>query len=181
MPEIYTQESHPSKVHLLCYYYCILTYIKTFSHMHQLLLFLANWWISSWRNMALFVQNSGNLVLKYVFIPWRHLDFATEKVYSCHSELENSNNVQVINDGAPRHIYSVHYHCKNGVFQSEFDNVTPSVGEALRVRIAKPHPLGYSATVSRQYKWFIQRFTIGGKWGYHWYTFRIEKLIHQVM
>lgn len=68
--------------------------------------------------------------------------------------------------------YSVHYHCKNGVFQSEFDNVTPSVGEALRVRIAKPHPLGYSATVSRQYKWFIQRFTIGGKWGYHWYTFR---------
>ena len=57
--------------------------------------------------MALFVQNSGNLVLKYVFIPWRHLDFATKKLYSCHSELENSNNVQVINDGAPRHIVCI--------------------------------------------------------------------------
>ena len=167
MPEIYTQESHPSKVHLLCYYYCILTYIKTFSHMHQLLLFLANWWISSWRNMALFVQNSGNLVLKYVFIPWRHLDFATEKVYVFLSQWIGKFKQCASYKWWCPSSYSVHYHCKNGVFQSEFDNVTPSVGEALRVRIAKPHPLGYSATVSRQYKWFIQRFTIGGKWGYH--------------
>ena len=52
-------------IHQKCIcYYCVYTYIKTFSHMHQLLLFLANWWISSWRNY--FVQKS-NLVLKHLF------------------------------------------------------------------------------------------------------------------
>ena len=58
MPEIYTQESHPSKVHLLLL--CIYLHKNFLTYMHQLLLFLANWWISSWRNY--FVQNT-NLVL----------------------------------------------------------------------------------------------------------------------
>ena len=61
-----------------------------------------------------------------IFIPWRHLDDTTKKIlfYWKIQAMCKLLMIVIIQCALP--------HCKNGVFQSEFDNVTPSVGKALR-------------------------------------------------